>query len=304
MTKTLKYIALLAGATLLTAQPQGTKTYATPEEARDAIVQAAAKGMDALKTALGPGAADIMGSGDEVQDKNLLADFNRRLAEKVQWEPEPLDPSRLTLLLGNEEWPFPVPLLQKKGRWYFDVQEGKIEIRNRVIGGHELNTINVCRGYVEAQQMYAEKDWNGNGFLEYAQKIASTEGKKDGLYWPGEDSPVAEAFAKAAAQGYSAPGSQKGYHGYAYRVLLSQGPDAADGERDYVVHGMMIGGFALVAWPVQYGISGIMTFIVNQDGIVYEKDLGAQTGVVAKAMKKFNPDKSWTVSPSWSDVVP
>jgi hypothetical protein len=145
--------------------------------------------------------------------------------------------------------------------------------------------------------MYAETDWDGNGVLEYAQKIASTEGKKDGLYWPGEDSPVAANFAKAVAQGYGPPGSSKGYHGYLYKILLSQGPDALDGVQDYVVHGFMIGGFALVAWPAEYGVSGIMTFIVNQDGIVYEKDLGPQTGVQAKAMTKFNPDKSWRVSP-------
>jgi hypothetical protein len=296
MAKTLNCIALLAGAALLVAQPQGTKTYATPEEARDALVQAAASGMDAVKTLLGPGSADIVRTGDAVQDKKIVADFSRRAAEKTQLEPQPLNPNHVTLLLGNEEWPFAIPLVSKNGRWYFDLQEGKAELRRRVIGANELDAIQVCRGYVEAQQMYAEKDWDGNGVLEYAQKIASAEGKKDGLYWPGEDSPVAENFAKSAAQGYGTPGSGKGYHGYTYKILLSQGPDAQDGAQDYVVHGLMIGGFALVAWPVEYGVSGIMTFIVNQDGVVYEKDLGAQTGVLAKAMTKFNPDKSWRPS--------
>ena len=184
----------------------------------------------------------------------------------------------------------------KKGPLAFDINEGKAEIRNRVIGGNELAAIEVCRGYVEAQQMYAEKDWDGNGVLEYAQKIVSTTGKKDGLFWPGEDSPVAENFAKAAEKGYGPPVKQQGYHGYYYKILLSQGADALDGAQDYVAHGLMIGGFALVAWPVEYGVSGIMTFIINQDGVVYEKDLGVNTGVTAKAMSKYNPDKSWRMS--------
>jgi hypothetical protein len=151
---------------------------------------------------------------------------------------------------------------------------------------------------VEAQELYAEADRNGNGVLEYASKIVSTEGKKDGLYWPGEDSPVAAAFAKAAAQGYPAPHSKRQpYHGYFYKVLLAQGPDAASGAQEYLARGLMIGGFALVAWPAEYGVSGIKTFIVNQDGIVYEKDLGPQTGTLANAMTRFNPDKSWLVTP-------
>ncbi len=297
MTKKLICLICTAGAALLLAQPQGAKTYSTPEEARDALIQAAASGLEAVRTLLGPGAPDIVRTGDEVQDAKLLADFNQRAAGKTQLEPNEMNPNQITLLVGEEEYPFAVPLVRKGGRWYFDVQEGKAEIRNRVIGGNELDAIEICRGYVEAQEMYAETDWDGNGVLEYAQKIVSTEGKKDGLYWPGEDSPVAAGFAKAAAQGYPRPGSGKGYHGYLYKVLLSQGPDASGGAQDYVVHGLMIGGFALVAWPVEYGVSGIMTFIVNQDGMVYEKDLGPQTAVLAKGVSKFNPDKSWRVSP-------
>ncbi len=297
MTKNLFCLIYAAGSALVLAQPQGTRTYSTPKEARDALVQAATAGLEATRTLLGPGSADIVRTGDEVQDAKLLADFNRRAAVKTLLEPNEMNPNEVRLLVGEEEWPFAVPLVRKSGRWYFDVQQGKAEIRNRVIGGNELDAIEVCRGYVEAQEIYAETDWDGNGVLEYAQKIASTEGKKDGLYWPGEDSPVAEGIARAVAQGYSKPGSGKGYHGYSYRILLSQGPDASGGAQDYVVHDLMIGGFALVAWPAEYGVSGIMTFIVNQDGVVYEKDLGPQTAVLAKAMTKFNPDKLWRVSP-------
>jgi hypothetical protein len=210
-----------------------------------------------------------------------------------------VNPDRVTLLIGTIEWPIAVPIMRKSGRWSFDIQEGKAEIRRRTIGGNELDAIEICLGYVEAQQSYAESDRDGNGVLEYAKKIVSSEGRKDGLYWPGEDSPVAAGFAKAAAQGYTASpgGSPRPYHGYFYKVLLSQGPDAAGGAQDYVVHGLMIGGFALVAWPAEYGVSGIKSFIVNQDGIVYEKDLGPNTGSLAKALTRFNPDKSWQVSP-------
>lgn len=297
MTKTLTCIVLLAGGTLLVAQPQGTRTYGTPEEARDVLVQAASHGLDSLKALLGPGSSEILRTGDNIQDAKLLEDFNRRAAEKTALETDPVDPGRIILNTGNEEWPFAIPLENKNGRWYFDVQEGKAEVRRRVIGANELESIEVCRGYVEAQEIYAGADWAGTGVLEYAKKIVSSPGKRDGLYWAGPDSPVAEGFAKAAAEGYSNPGSGQGYHGYLYKILLSQGPDARDDARDYEVHGLMIGGFALVAWPMEYGVSGIMTFIVNQDGVVYEKDLGLRTGTLAKAMTKYNPDKSWRASP-------
>jgi len=299
MTKRLTCVTFLAGAALLLAQTGGPKTFSTPEEARDALVQAAASGLDAVKTMMGPGSADILRTGDEVQDKTLLDNFNRRAAEKAGIEPDEMNPNRATVVVGEDEWPFAVPLVRKNGRWSFDLQEGKAEIRRRTIGANELDVIEICRGYVEAQQMYAQEDRTGKGVLQYASKIVSSPGKKDGLYWPGEDSPVAAGFAKAAAAGYPAPtGAGKPYHGYLFKTLLSQGPDAADGAQDYLVHGLMIGGFALIAWPAEYGVSGIMTFIVNQDGVVYEKDLGPTTGVLAKAITKFNPDKSWRVSPS------
>lgn len=298
MKKTLTLLLLLGGTALLMAQIPAPQTFATPEEARDALVQAAAKGLDAVRTLFGPGAADVVRTGDEVQDKKMIADFNRRVAEKTQLIPDEMNDNRMILLLGEEEWPFAIPLTRKNGRWYFDIQEGKAELRWRVIGSNELDAIQVCLGYVEAQQLYAQTDWNGNGILEYAPKMLSSEGKKDGLYWPGEDSPVSGAIARGVLEGYAAPNQKpRPFHGYFYKFLLAQGPDATDGARDYVVHGLMIGGFALVAWPAEYGVSGIKSFIVNQDGIVYQKDLGPQTATLAKAITKFNPDKSWEIVP-------
>jgi hypothetical protein len=302
MLRRLTYIALAAGLVQLVAQTNAPKTFASPEEARDALVQAASKGLDALKVFLGPESEEILRTGDPVEDKNVLDRFNKWAAVKTSLQRDEVNVHLITLLVGPDDWPFAVPLIEKNGRWRFDIREGKAEIRRRTIGGNELDVIEICRGYVEAQDLYAESDWNGNAVKEYARKIISTAGKKDGLYWPGEDSPVAEGFAKAVAAGYPAPsGTPSPFHGYFFKVLLAQGPNALDGEQDYVVQGLMIGGFALVAWPAEYGVSGIMTFIVNQDGVVYEKDLGPQTPALAKMMDKFNPDKSWRISAQQSD---
>src|SRR3954453_13353741 len=294
-----RLILILLGGALLVAQTGGPATFASPEEARDALMQAADKGLDSVKALFGPGSEEVVRSGDEVKDQNVVARFKQLAAEKTLLEPDAMNPDRVTLLIGAIEWPLAVPIVRKGGRWSFDIQEGKAEIRRRTIGGNELDAIEICRGYVEAQESYAETDRDGNGVLEYAKKIVSSEGRKDGLYWPGEDSPVAAGFAKAAAQGYTASstGAPKPYHGYYYKVLFAQGPDALGGSQDYVVHGLMIGGFALVAWPAEYGVSGIKSFIVNQDGIVYEKDLGPTTATAAKAITRFNPDKSWEKSP-------
>jgi len=215
----------------------------------------------------------------------------------MELAPDQMNADRIVVLVGAEEWPFAVPLRRKNGRWYFDVREGKTEIRHRTIGGNELDAIEACRGYVEAQKMFAERDAEADDPPEYAKRIVSRPGKKDGLYWPGEDSPLSERFARAVAEGYRPTTTGQAYHGYYYRVLNSQGPASEDGERDYIIRDLMIGGFALIAWPAQYGVSGIKTFIVNQDGIVYEKDLGPQTGTLAKAITKFNPDASWQESP-------
>jgi hypothetical protein len=286
--------SICGAAALLAAQTTAPKTYASAEEARDALVQAAAQGVDAVKTLFGPGADDLVRTGDPNEDRAIIERFQRLSAEKITAESDPMNPDRVTLALGEVEWPMAVPLIRKNNRWSFDVKEGKAELRRRVIGFNELDAIEICHGYVEAQHMYTARDWSGGGVVQYARKMVSSEGKKDGLYWPGDDSPVSAGFAKAAAQGYQAG---DGYHGYHYKVLLAQGPDAPGGVQDYVVHGLMIGGFALVAWPMQYGSSGIKTFIVNHDGVVYEKDLGPTTGTVAKAMTRFNPDKTWSPVP-------
>jgi hypothetical protein len=296
----LTQIILIAGAALLLGRTDGRKTFSTPEEARDALVAAAAKGFDEVRTLLGPDSSAIVRTGDEVADAAVLAAFSQLAAEKMELEANEASPNRRTLVLGTIEWPFSIPLMRdKNGRWFWDVVEGKSEIRRRVIGRNELTTIEICRGYVAAQTAYSRSDWDGNGVFEYAARIVSTDGKKDGLYWPGADSPVAEPFAKAATQGYSFANGEapKPYHGYYFKVLNAQGPDANGGVQEYVVKKLMIGGFSLVAWPAEYGVSGIMTFIVNQDGVVYEKDLGSRTGTLAKAMTKYNPDKTWRPSP-------
>jgi len=297
MAKQLTFLIVFFGATaFLGAQGAGPKTFATPEEARDALIEAASTGPEAVVAIFGPGSAEVLRSGDPVQDKNRLAGFIKLAAEKKGMEPDPVKPDHMILVLGEKEWLFPIPLVSKNGRWYYDIKEGKTELRYRVIGGNEIDAIKVCLGYVEAQEDYAEMDPDGKGIPHYATRIMSTPGKKDGLYWEGGDSPVSDAVARASAQGYTYTGvTAKPYHGYYYRILTAQGPAAQDGARDYVAHGLMLGGFALVAWPAEYGVSGIKTFIVNQDGVVYEKDLGAQTGTIAKAMKTFNPDSSWDV---------
>lgn len=294
MRRKLTFLILAAGLVPIVAQTKAAETFATPEQARDALVQAAAKGLDAVREFFGPQSADTLRTGDPVQDKKILDHFNELAAQKTRLDPDEMNPNAMTLLVGDEEWPFAIPLVKKNERWFFDIEEGKTEVRRRIIGSDELDVIQVCKGYVEAQEQYAETDWNGNGVREYARKIFSTEGKKDGLYWPGEDSPVSENFAKAVAAGYSPPsGTRQPFHGYYFKILTAQGPDADGGEEDYIVHGMMIGGFALVAWPAEYRVSGIQTFIVNQDGVVYQKDLGPQTSAAAEAMIKFNPDDSW-----------
>jgi Protein of unknown function (DUF2950) len=299
MQRTLTKFPLLMAALVLLAQTGAGKTFSTPEEARDALIQAAAKGLDEVKTLFGLDSADILRTGDEVADRSVLARFNTLAAEKVELEAQETAPDRRTLLVGVIEWPFAVPLTRRNGRWFWDIAEGKTEIRRRTIGANELTAIEICRGYVDAQRTYTETDWDENGVMEYAAKIISSAGRKDGLYWPGENSPVAAGFAKAAAQGYSVAnsGAPRPYHGYYFKILTSQGPAAAGGERDYLVRNLMIGGFGLVAWPAAYGVSGIMTFIVNHNGVVYEKDLGRQTDSLAKAMASFNPDKTWSRSP-------
>ncbi len=288
---------ILASAAALYAQQPAEKTFATPKEASQALVDAAAQNdTAALMKLFGPQGTDIVQSGDTAEDTASRANFVRRAHEKMDVRVEPQNPARATLIAGNDNWPFPVPLIRtKSGQWYFDSARGRTEILARRIGRNELVAIDVSRGYVEAQMKYASEDYDHDGILEYAQKLISTAGKKDGLYWEGEPANlIPKDFADAADAIASGPsGKRTPYHGYYFHVLKAQGPDAPGGAHSYVVKGEMIGGFGLIAYPAEYAVSGIKSFIVNQDGVVYEKDLGPMTTTLARQTVQFNPGKGW-----------
>jgi Protein of unknown function (DUF2950) len=284
-------VGLAVGAALLQAAPRASqRTFQTPQEAIQATIDAAEHNdAAALLLLFGPDGKDIVESGDPAEDKEMRAEFARSAHEKLQIEQDPANPDRVTFAVGEQDWPFPVPVVRKDGKWRLDPASGRLEILARRVGRNELNTMEVCRGYVEAQLEYAAQDHDRDGILKYAQSIVSSPGKLDGLY--SEDAPqhaVAKAFAVAAGATKPEP-----YHGYYFRVLKSQGPAATGGAFDYVVKGKMIGGFALVAWPAEYGVSGVQTFIVNHEGLVYGKDLGINTAALARQLTRFNPDKSW-----------
>lgn len=268
-------------------------SFASSEAAVEALVAAArADRTGELVRLLGPSGRKLVISGDPVADKTGRAKFVA--AYEKQHEINRTDDTTATLIVGDEQWPLPIPIVRGSGgRWRFDAKAGAEEILARRIGRNELSAIEVCRAYVDAQREYASKDRNGNGLLEYAQKFASSKGQHDGLYWPvkpGEpESPVGPLVASAHAEGYKrAP-----YHGYYYKILNRQGKDAPGGAYSYIAKNHMIGGFALVAYPAEYRNSGIMTFLVNQDGVVYQKNLGPNTPAIARAMTTFNPDSSW-----------
>jgi hypothetical protein len=293
--------ALLVGLSAgpLAAAEQDQKVFATPEEAAKALLDAA-KADDyksALIAVLGPQADEIVSSGDDVADKQALAQFVASAAQVTRLEKDGAD--KVTLVFGREDWPFPIPLVHEQAGWRFDTAAGEEEILDRRIGRNELGAIDVCRAYVRAQKEYASADRDGSGVMKYAQRIGSSPGKRDGLYWPavgGEPlSPFGPMVADAVAEGYGKKSSDKPnpYHGYLYRVLTAQGSHAPGGAYSYVINGNMIGGFALVAYPVDYGNSGVMTFIVNQQGIVYQKDLGDDTDAIAGKMSSYDPDSTW-----------
>jgi hypothetical protein len=277
------------------AQPS-QKAFATPEEAADALIQAAEKyDVDELLEIYGPDGKDLVATSDPVNDKKRAADFAALAHEKKSVEIDPKNPARATLEVGENEWPLPVPIVKRNGRWLFDAKAGRREILYRRIGANELDAIAICRGYVDAQHEYALQQHDNSGINEYAQKVISTPGKKDGLVWRNEDGslggPVAENIADAIAQGYS--DKAQPYHGYYFKILKGQGPAAPLGQMDFVIEGVMIGGFALAAAPAQYRVTGVQTFIVSHDGIVYQKDLGPDTLKVFQSMERYNPDKTW-----------
>jgi hypothetical protein len=280
----------LAAGLLHAAPPASQRTFATPLEVIQATIDAAEHNdAAALLQLFGPDGKDILESGDPVQDKDLRTEFARSAHEKLQIEQDPSNPDRVTFAVGEQDWPFPVPVIRKDGKWRLDPVSGRMEILARRVGRNELNAMEISRGYAEAQLEYASEDRDRDGVLEYAQTILSSPGKQDGLY--SENAPqnlVTKAFAAAANAAKPEP-----YHGYYFRVLKSQGPEATGGAFDYVVKGKMIGGFALVAWPAEYGVSGVQTFIINHEGLVYGKDLGMNTAALARQMTRFNPDRSW-----------
>lgn len=277
------------------AQDEQT-SYASVEEAVSGLVDAVASNdaKQAIVRVLGPDGEAIATSGDPVADEARLARFLKAFEEGHKVEEE--DASKAILLVGKDEFPFPIPIVADNGKWRWDTAQGLEEILTRRIGENELATIEVMLAYVAAQLEYAEQDRDGKG-LQYARRLMSREGRKDGLYWvvaEGEEpSPMGPLVAQAQRKGYSGTGTGPAYNGYVFRMLHGQGKNASDGARDYIVNDRMIGGFALIATPAEYGNSGVMTFIVNQDGNVYEKDLGPNSAAVAARIKLFDPDPSW-----------
>ncbi len=287
-------------STSAAAQPQ-QKQFDTPKQAADALIQVAANfDVAAAKEILGPDSDDIVTSEDPVMDKNRAQAFAAKAKEKSSTQIDKGDPNRAILLVGNDDFPLPIPIVKRKGKWSFDTKVGREEILNRRVGANELNAIEVCRGFDEAQKEYAAEKHDDSKINEYAQRIISTSGKHDGLAWQNPDGtwggPVGEGVAKALEQGYSNPSQPQPYHGYYFKVLKGQGPAAPLGQTDYVVKGVMIGGFALAAAPAQYRVTGVKTFIVSHDGVVYEKDLGPDTLKTFQSMDRYNPDKSWKVT--------
>ncbi len=273
------------------------KAFDSPEQAADALISAAASfDESALREIFGPGSDDIFLSGESPQERQRAAGFAREARQKAIVSPDPADAARVFLVVGTGGWPFPVPIVKRDGRWSFDAQAGRQELLHRRIGANELDAIGICLGYVEAQHEYALQMREGSHTNQYAQRIISTPGKQDGLAWQRADGtwsgPVGEKIARAIQQGYTSRAEP--YHGYFFRILRGQGPAAPLGELDFVVKGVMIGGFALVAAPAEYGVTGVKTFMVSHDGVVYEKDFGAASLEEFRKMERFDPDSSWT----------
>lgn len=276
------------------------RTFASPREAVEALVAAVrADASDRLLRIFGQEGDRLVRSGDPIADKESRQRFVTAYEKSHKIAMDSGD--KAVLIIGERSWPFPIPIIKQGDAWHFDTAAGEEEILDRRIGRNELSAIQVCRAYVDAQREYASRDRNGDGLLEYASRFRSSPGKHDGLYWPVDgnqpESPLGPLLVSAQAEGYGQkppPGQKREpYHGYYYRILMRQGKDAPGGAYDYVVRGHMIGGFALVAFPAKYGASGVMTFIVNQDGVVYQKDLGPNTADIARRMIEFDPDKTW-----------
>jgi hypothetical protein len=288
--------ALVCASAFAAAQASAQQRFKSPEEAVNALVAAVRSDSSRQVTSvLGRDAWEIIESGDEVADATAMAAFLTAYDIRHQIVSEGSE--RSILVVGNNDWPLPIPIVQDNGSWRFDTAAGKEEVLYRRIGGNELNAIRVCLAYVAAQNEYADMNPQGSKVDNYAQRIVSSPGKKDGLYWPSganeSASPLGEAMAAATLQGYRFTGTPAPYHGYYYKILTAQGPTAPGGAVNYVVNGQMIGGFALVAYPAEYGNSGVMTFLVNHTGTIFQKDLGPRTSRIASRMTAYSPDHTW-----------
>jgi Protein of unknown function (DUF2950) len=291
--------AILACAlmTPLNTQAQASpKAFDTPQRAAEALIQGTESyDVPVLLDILGPDGKDIIASADPVRDKTIAAAFAAKARENNSVTIDAKNKNRAILSVGNDDWPFPVPIVKQQGKWHFDSKQGLQEILFRRIGVNELDAIQICRGYVEAQEEYASQIHDDSGVNQYAQRIISTPGKHDGLSWKNEDGtpggPISEGIARAIQEGYT--NRSEPYHGYFFKILKGQGPAARLGQLDYLIEGIMIGGFALAAVPAEYRVTGVKTFLVSYDGIVYEKDLGPDSLNLVKKMERYNPDKSW-----------
>jgi hypothetical protein len=299
-TFTVFVMAFLATTKPTTAQtgptPKG-RTFATAQEAANALIEAAEKFDEtALTEILGPDSYDILHTGEPARDREVAKEFASLARVKTNVSFKPKNSRVAVLAIGEDDWPFPVPIVKAGSTWFFDTRAGRQEILLRRVGNNELNTIEICRGYVEAQHDYALSKRGDSGVNQYAQRIISTPGKEDGLAWRTSDGtwsgPIGEKVASAIARGYT--NRAEPFHGYFFKVLKGQGPAAPLGQMDFLVKDVMIGGFALIAFPAQYRLTGVKTFMVSHDGVVYQKDLGPKTLELAGAIDRFNPDKSWT----------
>jgi hypothetical protein len=281
------------GAVVAQTQDVKLKTFNSPDAAAKALIEAASKDdTSELAAVLGPSAKGILTSGNAAKDRQERQEFSQLAARKNHIEHSAMNSSVAILLIGEQDWPFPVPLVRTGQEWHFDPDMGAYEMRARRIGANELDAIEICTGYVSAQEQYATQGLAGTGVRTYAERILSSPGGKDGLYRPGAaEELVPKGFAMAAAESPS----RKPYHGYYFRVLKEQGPNAPGGTHRYVVGNGMIGGFALIAWPAEYGVTGIHTFIISHDGQVFEKDFGPKTAGLIQPIARYDPDSSWTV---------
>jgi Protein of unknown function (DUF2950) len=279
-------------------QESSIRTFSSPEDAGEAIASAIKSGdANQIPDLMGPGSKEVILSGDSVADQNAANAFARRYAEMHRWRKMP--DGSMMLLIGADNFPFAIPLKENSGgKWYFDLAAGQDELLSRRIGGNELDTVTTCLAVVDAQRDYMSQVHEGSTTRQYALKFISDEGKQNGLYWKspdsGPDSPLGPLAAFASSEGYKAnPNAHTAFHGYYFKMLSAQGSHAPGGQKNYIVNGNMTGGFAVVAYPAVYGNSGIVTFMVNQDGVVLEKDLGKDTTAVASGMTTFDPDSSW-----------